>query len=178
MVDLFICFDFLNFYLELLHLDLPIWILNAEHETPLSCAARYGLEDMVLVLISEGADLTPRDRSGCSPLMRAAENGHMGVVMMLIKKQRESIKESIKFDPGWCLIESAYKGMESAVRVLLDAGVAVEAERNAGIVALVNAAAEGRFNIVSLLLDKGANINAAGFQGKHGSYECCWKWPL
>lgn len=148
--------DRIAIVLKLLDLGLTVGILNAEGETPLICAATYGLEDLVLVLISKGADLFGDDKTDRSPLMRAAGNGHIRVVKILIERQREVIN----FDPGWSLIESAARGMESAVRVLLDAGVKVNAAHSGSNTALMKAARKGHDNIVRLLLDKGANIDA------------------
>lgn len=147
--------------MELLGMGLRIDKLNAEQETSLSCAARYGLEDMVSALISEGADLTSRDRSGCTPLMRAAEYEHMGIVKILIERQ----KKVTRFGPRWCLLELVDKGMESAVRVLLDAGMDVDAVGDHSDTALSRAAGNDHENTVQLLLDKGANIDAAGYNG-------------
>ena len=156
--------------LKLLDLGLTADMLNTEGETPLICAARYGLEDMVLVLISKRAYLNPLDNSNCSPLMRAAENGHIHVVKILIERQRE--EEFLA--PCRSLIGSANKGMESAVRVLLDAGVKVNAAHYDGDTALMKAARKGHDNIVRLLLDKGANVDVADFDGNTALMSAAW----
>ena len=179
--------DRITISLELVYLGLTLGILNVDKETPLICAAKYGFEDMISVLVSEGADLTSRDRFDCTPLMRAAEYRHMGVVKILIERQ----KEVTQFGPGWCLKESAYRGMESAVRVLLDANVTgsdtdwalvcaaqcghdnivrllldkganIDFPTHGNYTALMAAATDGHENVVRLLLDKGANVNSAG----------------
>lgn len=147
--------------LELLKSGITVDILNAKQETPLLCAARYGREDMVSVLIWGGAGLTYHDRSGYIPFMRAAENGHVGVVTILIERQ----KEIPYAGPGWCLVKTASQGKISVVKTLLDAGVMIDAVGNHDDTALMGAAEQGHEHIVRLLLDKGANVDAINSKG-------------
>ena len=62
------------------------------------------------------------------------------------------------------------RGMESVVRVLLDAGVPIESTDGVwyhdGDTALISAAMKSHSNIVRLLLDKGANVETKNQYGR------------
>ena len=141
--------------LELLDKGLPIHSKNREQATPLLNAAAWGLESMVVVLASRKARLTFRDRDFRTPLMLAANNGHIGVVRLLIERQN---------DLTWAedFLYAAFIGEESAVRTFLEAGVMVDTTDTDwyGKTALMSAAGRGHENIVRLLLDEGADTEA------------------
>ena len=144
--------------LKLLSRDLSVNVRSVRHETPLHYAARCGLEDIVVILVSKGASLSTRDWEGRSPLMLAAQNRHMGVVKAMIETQ----KEDTKWGAGMCLVKAASKGMEPAVEVLLNARAMIETTNNVGITALICAVIYCHKNVVRLLLNKGANVDAKG----------------
>ena len=148
--------------LKLLSLGLPVDIPSHFRETPLLCAARCGLEDIVIMLISEGANLSIRDWEGCPPLIRAAQNRHMGVVKAIIERQ----KEDTKWSAVECLVLAASTGMLSAVESLLDAGVMIESTNVVGNTALISAVENHRDEVVRLLLSKGANVESKDRYGE------------
>ena len=115
---------------------------------------------MVILLESRGASITARDQARCTPLMRAAENEHIGIVKMLIERQRTYI-----LSPNSDLVNAASKGMESAVRTLLSAKILINAVDDTDCTALIRAATNGHENVVRLLLDQGANIEARDLYG-------------
>ena len=148
--------------LELLRRGLPVNIENDDSETPLLCAAKCGLKDIVIMLISKGANLSSVDREGHVPLMRAAEKRQIGIVKAIIESQ----KEDTKWSAGKCLVLAASEGNESAVRSLLDAGVMIESTNKVGNTALISAVKCRRDNVVRLLLSKGANVESKDQYGK------------
>ena len=145
---------------ELLDKRLPVNIQSVKYETPLLCAATCGLEDMTVMLISKGADLIFRDREGCTPLRRAVQKRHVGVVKTIIETIIKSQEKNSNLDAGGCLIEAASKGMEPEVRILLDAGVMLDSVHWDGDTALISAVKNLHVDIVRLLLDKGVELEA------------------
>lgn len=65
----------------------------------------------------------------------------------------------------WWLHDAARNGDISEVRELLDAGVPVDYEYGLYGTALHEAAAFGHTQIATLLLDRGADVNGAGYDG-------------
>lgn len=96
--------------------------------------------------------------------MRAAENGHLEVVKTLIERTKD-----VYLSQDWCfdLVKAASMGMRSAVRTLLDAGVMIDMPVDSiGNTALIAAAGNSREQVVQLLLDEGANIEAENDRGE------------
>ncbi|PPI84865.1 ankyrin repeat domain-containing protein [Marinobacter maroccanus] len=56
----------------------------AEADALLISAAGDGEKRRVQLLLSAGADVNTSDRNGYTPVMRAAENGHLSVVKVLV----------------------------------------------------------------------------------------------
>ena len=143
--------------LELLSRGLPVDIRDSDSRTPLMFAAMCGLEDNVTMLISKGADSSIPDRNGCPPLVRAAQKRHMGILKVIIDGQKDT-----KRRVDVCLVLAASKGMKSAVKSLLDAGMMIETTNAAGHTALIGAIIECHDDIVRLLLERGANVESKG----------------
>ena len=57
---------------------------SGRQKTPLYCAASFGYEAVVRVLIDSGADVNKADNEGRTPLRFAASNGHEAVARVLI----------------------------------------------------------------------------------------------
>ena len=144
--------------LELLSRGLPVDIQDSYSRTPLMLAATCGLEDNVRMLVSKGANLRTLDGEDCPPLVRAAQNGHMGVGKAIIEGQ----KNDTKWSTGMSLVLAASKGMKSAVNSLLDAGVMIETTNAAGHTPLIGAVMYYHDDVVRLLLKKGANVDSRG----------------
>jgi ankyrin repeat protein len=63
--------------------DVNVSITDAQGNTPLIEAARFGHDDVVRALIERGADLKPKNKEGQTALMLAVKNGHDDVVKIL-----------------------------------------------------------------------------------------------
>lgn len=109
-----------------------------EGATPLWRAAKGGDVDVVQLLLAAGADpMMPAARDGSTPAMVAA--GH------LWKADRTATTESESLE---------------TLKVLLDAGVDVNAGNTNGETALHSAASRGADTIVQFLVDRGARLDA------------------
>ena len=70
-------------------------------------AAQCGHETIVKMLVKYGADVNAADLQGCTPLQRAALNGHENVVGLLLKSKATPISHG-----------TARYGHESVVKLL------------------------------------------------------------
>jgi ankyrin repeat protein len=136
-----------------------------EGETPLMTAARTGKPEAVKLLISHGVDVNAKEAThGQTALMWAAAEGNLAVVEMLIKSGADVHATSKGgFTP---MMFAVREGKASTVQAFLKAGVSVDETlkppaRQAGITAMGLAVANAHFELASILLDAGANPNAA-----------------
>ena len=109
-------------------------------QTALMWAAAEGNVDAVEVLLKAGADLHASTKSGFTPLLFAAREGRIGVVKALLKAGadvNETVESSAKKAGG------------------------VLGPPAAGTSALVLAVSNAHFELASVMLDAGANPNAA-----------------
>lgn len=63
--------------------DVNVNITDAQGDTPLIEASRFGHDDVVRVLVGRGADLSAKNKDGQTALMLAVRNGHDDVVRIL-----------------------------------------------------------------------------------------------
>jgi ankyrin repeat protein len=159
----------------------------ASGETPLMTAARTGNPRLVKALIVRGAQIDAREPTrGQTPLMWAAANGHDEVASVLVEGgadvharttvaprsyqtgSRYVAYDDVKFvvtieEGGFTPLLFAARGGDAAsAAVLIAAGAKVDDPAASGTTPLVVAAHSGHREVASLLLDKGANPNAAG----------------
>ena len=156
-----------------------------EGETPIMTASRTGNADVVRLLLAAGADVNVSEHSrGQTALMWAVAQGHHAVVAMLLEhgadvearsKTRARLMHAestngSQYDQGvmWnrggftpLLFAARYGDIDSA-RLLLGAGADVDDTAPTGASAVVVAAHSGHGAFASMLLDAGADPNAAG----------------
>lgn len=121
--------------------------------TPLMIAAEQGNIRAVEDLLDKGADINERGRSESTALHQAAEMGHIGVVKMLLNRGADVNAKNIKGSTA--IASAADNGHTEIVKQLLLYNVTDMNE------ALRVAAGGGHSEILKLLLDKGADLNAA-----------------
>ncbi len=114
--------------------------------TPLHWAAYYGHLEIAELLISRGADLDAEDPDYSTPLYLAVEQAHPKVVAFLISKGAEVNVKSNAW--GYTPLHRAAWGPVVMVKYL-GAGTVSEADLN-----------ENYLEIVGMLLEKGAKVNA------------------
>jgi ankyrin repeat protein len=126
--------------------------------TPLEDAVSWGHADCVEALLDKGAkvDLSDPD-SKETPLWRAAENGSLQCVKLLIARRANINK---KTDNGTTpLMAASFFGHVDCVKALIAAGANIEMKDNNHNNALAIAALHGDFECVNALLAAGANPN-------------------
>jgi Ankyrin repeats (3 copies) len=102
-------------------------------QTPLHIAAKFGRDDLAAILLSAGADPNARDKRGDRPLHLAAEEGHPGVVRLLLRRGAN--------------LEANGSMDRTALHAAAD-GLGGTADAN------------GRLQVASLLIERGADVNA------------------
>ena len=147
-----------------------------EGETALMTAARTGSLELVDLLLERGADVNAAETwRGQTALMWAAAEGHAYLIPAMLSHGADPRARSLR---GWTpLLFAVRQGHIDVVRTLLEAGVDVEeslpvreevrrggtsAERAAtGLNAFLLAAANAHYELAALLIDRGADVNAA-----------------
>jgi hypothetical protein len=125
--------------------------------TPLHVASVYGQEEVIKVLLKEGANIEARNDWGMRPLFLAAEQGADSIVSLLLQHGACTEKTASGRSP---LHTAAENGYEEVSRILIEGGARIEAEDNRKCTPLHVAAIAGQRAMVELLLKKGANIEA------------------
>jgi uncharacterized protein len=163
---------------------------NGSGTMALTLAADWGRDEIVQILLSNGADVN--NVGGLSPLYGAAKAGHTNIVRTLLAAGAKDGPEytvlmqaatycradTVKFlalcgsdvnatlSGGYtALMRAAWTCDIDTVRALLEAGANVNAKDDKGTTALNIAAAWGKPEVVSLLLAKGADVNAIDNRG-------------
>ncbi|XP_013368348.1 PREDICTED: ankyrin repeat and KH domain-containing protein 1 isoform X7 [Chinchilla lanigera] len=128
-------------------------------DTPLSLACSGGRQEVVDLLLARGANKEHRNVSDYTPLSLAASGGYVSIIKILLNAGAEINSRTgskLGISP---LMLAAMNGHVPAVKLLLDMGsdinAQIETNRNT---ALTLACFQGRAEVVSLLLDRKANV--------------------
>ncbi len=137
--------------------------------SPLALAVRGGQYDVVQVLLRFKAAADGRvEANGTTVLQLAAQCGHAAVVQVLLDGNADvNFTEHAYMEAP--LAKAASRGHDEAVRVLLKGKAAVNRCCEAGGTALHLAAGnyqETNLRVVHLLLEAGADVNAADLDGE------------
>ena len=151
----------------------------SEGETALMTAARTGKLDAVKVLLANGANVNAKEpRQGQTALMWAAAEGNADVVAELVERGADMHARSDGFTP---LLFAIREGRMNVVKVLLKAGADVNEKwlpnsrrtPGSGSSTLVLAVNNAHWELAAMLLDAGADPNAAD-QGWTALHEMTW----
>ena len=137
---------------------------NENGVTPLHCAARYGYDYCVRLLLDRGADPNLDDDDGRTPLCLAIQWDHAVCARLLIKHIEGSDPNKRWADKrykDWCtLLHYAVLGSSAGcVKLLLEKGVKPNQGDKYGMTPLHYAVKYGYCDCVRLLLEKGADPN-------------------
>lgn len=125
--------------------------------------------EIVRILLKAGADIHAKDEIGMSALMLAAMTGRTELMQLLID---EGADPHVADNEGYTLLmvvvvgevvveggkESQKESREETVKILLKAGVDLNAQSMIGRTALIEAAIRGYTKTVQLLLEAGADF--------------------
>lgn len=129
--------------------------------TPLISAACCGSLEAVKLLIRAGADIDAQSSTGNTALMLAIDRGKIEVAVALIEA---GANLEIKGQKGWTALHNAAsggdKGYKEVAEALLKAGASVDALSETMLTPLHEAAGKSLVDLVKLLVDAGANVNA------------------
>ncbi|KAI3317259.1 hypothetical protein HD806DRAFT_527243 [Xylariaceae sp. AK1471] len=126
--------------------------------TPLHYAAERGLFKCMAVLVEHGADIRITDNSGFSPFLRAVVAGQEDATAELLSMGADANSSSA--DGHSALAWAASLGRVSTAQMLLDRGASMHDARNTQqTTPLEEAAASGSLPIVELLIRRGADPN-------------------
>jgi ankyrin repeat protein len=177
----------------LLDAGLDLLALGSYEQTALAAAARRGNAELVELFVRRGAPVDQPGSFGRPPIIAALRERHLAIVDLLLERgadpqTKNLLSEATRLgandlvrrllavadvvDPE-AFFEAARRGEVALVGELLDSGVDIEAE-SWGNRALHKAAAKGRLEVVRLLLERGAELDARDSRGNtpmlHAAY--------
>jgi len=126
--------------------------------TALHLAASLGAKEILDEILRHGADLEALDSFGRTPLVHAVVEGRTDIVEVLLKRGASPNPGDEVSSP---LIFAILPGKTDIVRLLIAHGADPEWKGADGDTAIMLAASFGQQDIVQILLDAGANVNAS-----------------
>jgi len=154
-----------------------IGIKPEERNSPLSKAAQGGYEQTVKVMLEKGADPDVRGFAGKTALFWAVERGYVNVAKLLLEHRADpNIRSTAGLSP---LMEAAKSGRVELVRSLVahhadldaregDEGLpgTLDVSAGTGMTPLMMAVVGGHRDVVSVLLDAGADTTIRNRSGE------------
>ena len=110
-------------------------------------------------LMQQGAKNLKSNYSGRSAIHAASENGHLGIVKLLIQKGISPNKKTTSYEEDTPLhLASQLKNNTEILKYLISKGTNVNAQNKCGIMPLTNAVMRSGFDNVKCLVENGAKI--------------------
>ena len=143
---------------------------DAARQTALMVAAEKGHRSMAALLLKESADVNATNEFKQSALVYAVRENQLAIVAMLLKAGADPNLRGHNND--FALRDAASPNVDPRItKVLIAHGADVNATATAGHTALHVAAYRGNIAVAKLLLDAGADVDAAN--GDHGGPLAC-----
>lgn len=137
-----------------------------DKSTPLIVASQVGAKQVVTLLTEKGAEINARMTGGFTALHLAAQQGQTEVVKILITAGADKTLLSEPKGSGLQPIHlAALGGHVSAMSALYKAGVSIDALTGDKKTPLMIALAAKQDKMANLIVNTGANLNAADSQG-------------
>lgn len=157
---------------------------------PVHYAAKGGHLEVIKTLLANQVDKEVKTSFGLTPLLVAAEFGHVELVQFLLDAgARIDVKTIADNHIMNALHYAAVGGFAELVQVLINAKISVEEKTSSGLTALYFAVGAGHADIVEILLRSGADddiktdsghdlLYLAAFKGKKDSVLALLKWGV
>ncbi|KAJ1955640.1 palmitoyltransferase akr1, partial [Dipsacomyces acuminosporus] len=133
---------------------------------PLFWAISQGRLDVVMYLLSHGANASLSDSNGNTALHVAVQSGSVSLVIFIASTQFEALAGTVDpVDVGGLtpLMWAVYQEKIDIAEILIRAGAAVNFQDKTGKTPLHFALMRSRSDMVDLLLEKGADVNLREF---------------
>ena len=145
--------------------DVDVNHQGMNNQSALHSAVQEGHPDVVRVLIDAGASVNTKDRNGAPPLHCACRLGHLDIVKMLVEAGAGVCTTDSNGQS--CLMPASGAGHTETVRYLVGLkDVEVNHKKNNGVTALHCAVQKGHVDVVQVLIDAGADIDAKNEVGR------------
>ena len=147
-------------------------VIDFGSRTGLGVASIYGYDDLVELLLDNGADISPViDRDNETPIIIACICGNLSTVKLLLDRGADVNFIGGRFTP---LSAACQHGQLEVTRLLLERGADANISLRNGLLPLIAAAAYNHFDsgMIDLLLEYGADINAESDGYCALSYAC------
>lgn len=131
--------------------------------TPLMLAAERENEDIVRLLLDNGANVNMANFCGYTPLIFATEQGNEHIIRLLLERGADA--SQMDQSGNTQLLIAAARGRDNVMSLLLNGMADVNHTDHWGYTALMVAAFELKKGAVRLLLDKGADAEARNNKG-------------
>ncbi|KXJ87236.1 ankyrin repeat-containing domain protein [Microdochium bolleyi] len=167
----------------------PVGWTERREMTPLMRVAEYGFDDMVKLLLAEGADATLRDSQGCGVLTYAAgAHRNPALIGLLLDHGRQpdgslsadfQAQLELRNENGHTPLLIAARRSRVGTELLLRAGADINVCDPAGLTALAMAAVSHDPDIARILVEHGARLDAASQgEGAHGGHPVAPPWGV
>ena len=136
--------------------------------TALLICAQYGRESCARLLIDSGANVDSVDVYGDTPLLLAALTGHANIVALLLQHTHADINARNAHQNTPLMNASEFGDMHCVQLLLAVNGIEINAMDDDGDTALSSAATWGHADVMTLLIEHKADVNATGRLGPTG----------
>jgi ankyrin repeat protein len=125
---------------------------DEDRRTALYYAACWGKEEIFSFLLGQGGQANSKDKYGATPFMLACQEGHMGVVSLILQHVGpQALQEMEK--RGWTALHfAAVRGHEDIVTFLLGQGAQASRRNDDGMTPFMRACHQGRTGVVQVLV--------------------------